>query len=140
MDENHPIYRAIDRGGGQTCDVPGVVRELERAGFTIVPKGPAGNPYQVALTAFASVVMDAERVHAEERNDVQDRRAVNRFADRYRMGSKDKQDGWAVRKFLAAIFGSIETLRVIPCPVCGGEASHAVDLLRRTVIKPAVPA
>lgn len=31
MDENHPIYKAIDRGGGQTCDIAGVIRELDKA-------------------------------------------------------------------------------------------------------------
>lgn len=38
MDENDPIYKAIDLGGGQTCDIEGVVRELGRAGYAIVPK------------------------------------------------------------------------------------------------------
>lgn len=38
--EGHLIWEAIDTGGGQTCDIPGVLRELERAGFTIVPKRP----------------------------------------------------------------------------------------------------
>ena len=38
MDENHPIYKAIDRGGGQTCDIAGVIRELDKAGFVIVPR------------------------------------------------------------------------------------------------------
>lgn len=35
MDENDPIYQAIDRGGGQTCDIEGVVRELAKAGYVI---------------------------------------------------------------------------------------------------------
>ncbi len=30
------VARAIDVGGGQSCDVPGVLRELELAGFVIV--------------------------------------------------------------------------------------------------------
>lgn len=38
--ENSPIWDAIDAGGGQTCDIPGVVRELDRAGYIIVPKEP----------------------------------------------------------------------------------------------------
>lgn len=38
IDEDHPIYKAIDRGGGQTCDIPGVLRELEKAGYAIVRK------------------------------------------------------------------------------------------------------
>lgn len=29
------IINAIDTGGGQTCDVPGVLRELDKAGFII---------------------------------------------------------------------------------------------------------
>lgn len=36
IDENHPIYKAIAKGGGQACDVAGVIRELEVAGFEIV--------------------------------------------------------------------------------------------------------
>ena len=38
MDKNDPIYKAIDTGGGQTCDVDGVIRQLDRSGFAIVPK------------------------------------------------------------------------------------------------------
>jgi hypothetical protein len=37
MNEDHPLYKAIDRGGGQTCDTAGVIRELAKAGFAIVP-------------------------------------------------------------------------------------------------------
>lgn len=33
------IWEAIDLGGGQTCDVAGVLRELRRAGFSIVANG-----------------------------------------------------------------------------------------------------
>lgn len=36
LDEDCPIYKAIDRGGGQTCDIAGVLRELGCAGFAIV--------------------------------------------------------------------------------------------------------
>lgn len=36
MDENHPIYKAIDLGGGQVCDIPGVLRELTKAGYVII--------------------------------------------------------------------------------------------------------
>lgn len=36
---DHEIFRkiinAIDLGGGQTCDVPGVLRELDKAGFVV---------------------------------------------------------------------------------------------------------
>jgi hypothetical protein len=38
MDENDPIHKAIDTGGGQTCDIPGVLRELRAAGLQIVPR------------------------------------------------------------------------------------------------------
>lgn len=38
LDENDPIYKAIDLGGGQDVDIPGVLNELDKAGFTIVPK------------------------------------------------------------------------------------------------------
>lgn len=34
--EGHPIWEAIDLGGGQTCDVAGVLRKLHDAGFSIV--------------------------------------------------------------------------------------------------------
>jgi hypothetical protein len=34
------IERAIDMGGGQTCDIEGVIQELEKAGFVIVPREP----------------------------------------------------------------------------------------------------
>lgn len=30
------ILNAIDIGGGQTCDISGVIRELHKAGFKIV--------------------------------------------------------------------------------------------------------
>lgn len=38
MDETDPIWQAIDLGGGQTCDVNGVVREVKRAGYVIVER------------------------------------------------------------------------------------------------------
>lgn len=40
LDEDSPIVKAIDRGGGQTCDIAGVLRELDVAGYVIVPKEP----------------------------------------------------------------------------------------------------
>ena len=40
IDENDPIYKAIDIGGGHSCDIEGVVCELDKAGFVIVPKEP----------------------------------------------------------------------------------------------------
>lgn len=39
IDEHSLIWQAIDWGGGQTCDVVGVLRALDTAGFKIVPKG-----------------------------------------------------------------------------------------------------
>jgi len=53
------IREAIDLGGGQTCNIDGVIRALNEAGFVIVPKEPTekminngtkqlieyGNPY-----------------------------------------------------------------------------------------------
>lgn len=35
IDEDDPIYQAIDKGGGQTCDIAGVIRELAAAGYVI---------------------------------------------------------------------------------------------------------
>lgn len=35
--EDNPIWKAIDHGGGQTCDVCGVIRSLNEAGFIIAP-------------------------------------------------------------------------------------------------------
>jgi len=40
IDENHPLYKAIDRGGGQTCDIGGVIQALLDAGYVIVPREP----------------------------------------------------------------------------------------------------
>jgi hypothetical protein len=40
INEDHPIYRAIDRGGGQCCDVPGIITQLRAAGYVIVPVEP----------------------------------------------------------------------------------------------------
>jgi hypothetical protein len=33
-----PIRDAIDKGGGQTCNIEGVLLELDAAGYVIVPK------------------------------------------------------------------------------------------------------
>lgn len=35
-----PIREAINLGGGQTCNIEGVLRELHRAGYVIVPIEP----------------------------------------------------------------------------------------------------
>lgn len=41
MSEIHDrIREAIDHGGGQCCDIEGVIRELGEAGFVIVPREP----------------------------------------------------------------------------------------------------
>lgn len=40
MGGDHPIYQAIDKGGGQVCDIRGVIRELNAAGYVIVPRVP----------------------------------------------------------------------------------------------------
>lgn len=45
------IERAIDIGGGQVCDVPGVLRELEKAGFVIVPREPTEAMIDAGLDA-----------------------------------------------------------------------------------------
>lgn len=56
MDENDPIYQAIDLGGGQTCDVAGVLRELLKAGYVICKSGNAGDsPQDRALDAVRSI-------------------------------------------------------------------------------------
>jgi hypothetical protein len=39
-DEDHPVYNAIDKGGGQVCDIAGIFRELHAAGYVIVPIDP----------------------------------------------------------------------------------------------------
>ena len=38
IDEDSPIWQAIDTGGGQVCDIAGVLHELDKAGYGIVPK------------------------------------------------------------------------------------------------------
>jgi regulator of RNase E activity RraA len=48
LEEGHPIYVAIDRGGGQTCDINGVVRALDAAGYVIVPKEPTAKIIETA--------------------------------------------------------------------------------------------
>lgn len=36
--EDDAIWNAIDKGGGQTVDIIGVIRELDKAGYFIVSK------------------------------------------------------------------------------------------------------
>lgn len=38
LDEDDPIYKVIDKGGGQACDINGVWRALDEAGYIIIPK------------------------------------------------------------------------------------------------------
>ena len=61
-------------------------------------------------TVLAVVVRQADSVYADERNDIQDRRAIRRFADRYRLNSDDPDTGWAARALLAKydIFEKVE--------------------------------
>lgn len=40
------IREAIDKGGGQSCDVEGVLRELEKAGFAILRTSDFGKGTQ----------------------------------------------------------------------------------------------
>lgn len=61
MEEGHPIYDAIDRGGGQTCDIKGVIRELNKAGYSIVPKEPTEAMLQAAFNdGWVATMTDPE--------------------------------------------------------------------------------
>lgn len=51
MNEDHPIYKAIDKGGGQVCDVAGVIRELKASGYVIVPHEISNEACDKALGA-----------------------------------------------------------------------------------------
>lgn len=74
-DENHPIYQAIDRGGGQTCDINGVVKELRAAGYVIVPREPTDamvveamiQPYPTVEEAGGLIEQGREAVRVEWR-------------------------------------------------------------------------
>lgn len=67
--EDDPIYAAIDKGGGQTCNINGVVRELSAAGFVIVPRAPQhslwvtidgrGNGVTLSLDQWAELIAAA---------------------------------------------------------------------------------
>jgi hypothetical protein len=52
--EGHPIWDTIDRGGGQCCDIDGVLRELDKAGFVIISKDEIER-LQAEGAAFRSV-------------------------------------------------------------------------------------
>lgn len=63
MEPGNPIYEAIDRGGGQACDVAGVIRELAKAGYTIVPiRAPA---VMAELTPEQQAAFEAEWTKAQ---------------------------------------------------------------------------
>lgn len=68
-----------------------------------VPSLPAQPAREEVREALAFVVKQADAVYADERNDIQDRRAIRRFADRFRLDSADADDGWAARQLLAAL-------------------------------------
>jgi hypothetical protein len=42
------VLKAIDHGGGQACDVAGVIRELNAAGYVIVPREPTKSMIEAA--------------------------------------------------------------------------------------------
>jgi uncharacterized protein YodC (DUF2158 family) len=44
ISEDDPIYKAIDDGGGQCCDIPGILRVLEERGYSIINAVPAPVP------------------------------------------------------------------------------------------------
>lgn len=50
--------------------------------------GAVADGFVLAGAAFAEVVRQADAVHADERNDIQDRRAIRNFADRFRIGDE----------------------------------------------------
>lgn len=52
MDENDPIWRAIDMGGGMTCDVEGILRELTKAGYEIRKMPVEGETESNRVRAF----------------------------------------------------------------------------------------
>jgi hypothetical protein len=47
--EGTPIWEAIDKGGGQTVDIIGVIRELNKAGYVIINKNSM--PVEIEMTA-----------------------------------------------------------------------------------------
>lgn len=78
MDENDPIYKAIDLGGGQTCDIPGVVRELAKAGYVIRKVGEAGaSPQDQALDVVRSIAA----AHGANNGETVDRMVIRIFAN-----------------------------------------------------------
>lgn len=53
-DQDQTIREAIDRGGGQTGDIDGVLRELSAAGFTIVSRGAIGGNFPPLAQSIAA--------------------------------------------------------------------------------------
>lgn len=51
--------------------------------------GAVADGFVLAGAAFAEVVRQADAVYADERNDIQDRRAIRNFADRFRIGDEN---------------------------------------------------
>lgn len=62
ISENHPIWHAIDNGGGQACDIRGVIRELYKAGYVIVPREPTTEMHDEGLFYSDGDVPDPDRV------------------------------------------------------------------------------
>jgi hypothetical protein len=84
MDESHPLYQAIDRGGGQTCDIPGVIRELAAAGYVIVPREPT----DAMCAAMAKYYHDNYR----EGHEREDTSAVDIWRDMIGAAFNEKTD------------------------------------------------
>src|SRR5580704_7673683 len=57
MGFDNPIMDAIDKGGGQECDVAGVIRELDRAGYLIVPKLATEHAVRAGAQVLAETAM-----------------------------------------------------------------------------------
>lgn len=53
IDEDHPIWKAIHRGGGQGGDVASVLRELKAAGFRIVAAVEPDIPFSKRILDIA---------------------------------------------------------------------------------------
>ncbi len=53
------IENAIDMGGGQVCNVLGVIRELAKAGFVIVPRNATPKMLE-AMNEQAGCIYDIE--------------------------------------------------------------------------------
>jgi hypothetical protein len=92
MDEDHPIYKAIDKGGGQACDVKGVIRELLEAGYVIVPHDISNEACDKALGA------------TKNWRDIQ---GNNKTVSREKMRRRWRQACIVYKQDLRAIIGSV---------------------------------